>query len=102
MRLRSSHLVFLMLLVCSVQIRQEYALQLITDAISGRTSAPSQTREVAAKSIKPAHPLTSQPRDHASATLPPAARAAHRAAWTMPYPASASTAVASFTGLLRA
>lgn len=102
MRLRSSHLVFLMLLVCSVQIRQEYALQLLTDAISGRTSTPSHTREVAAKSAKPSLARTSQRRDQLSATLPPAARAAHRATWTMIHPAAASTAVASFTGLLRA
>jgi len=102
MRLRSSHLVLLMLLVCSVQIRQEYAVQLIADAIAGRTTTASQAREVAAKSAKPTHSLTSLQRDKASATLPPAARAAYRATWTMTYPASASTAVASFTGLLRA
>ena len=102
MRLRSSHLVLLMLLVCSVQIRQEYAVQLLADAISGRTATSSQVREVAAKSAKQTHSLTSQQRDKASATLSPAALAAHRAIWTMRYPASASTAVASFTGLLRA
>ena len=102
MRLRSSHLVLLMLLVCSVQIRQEYAVQLIADAISGRTASASQAREVAAKSGKQTHTLAAQQRDKASATLPPAARAAHRATWTMTYPSSASTAVASFTGLLRA
>jgi hypothetical protein len=102
MRLRSSQFVFLMLLVCSVQIRQEYALQLITDAISGRTASPSQTGEVAARSAKPSHSLASQPREHIAVRLAPAARAAHRTAWTMPHPASASSAVASFTGFLRA
>lgn len=102
MRLRSSHFVLLMLLVCSVQIRQEYAVQLIADAISGRTAVASQERQVAAKSAKHTHPFASQRRDTASAALSPAARAAHRVTWTMPYPASASTAVASFTGLHRA
>ena len=91
-----------MLLVCSVQIRQEYAVQLIADAIAGRTATASQVREVAAKSAKQSHPLVSQQRDRTSAALTAAARAAYRATWTMPYPASASTAVASFTGLLRA
>ncbi len=102
MRLRSSHIVLLMLLACSVQIRQVYAVQLIADAISGRSVTASQSREVAAKSAKQYHPLASRQHDKTSAALTQAARAAHRAIWTMPYPASASTAVASFTGLLRA
>jgi len=103
MRLRSSQFVFLMLLVCSVQIRQEYALQLMADAISGRTSTASQQRETPSKAVEASsHSALPQGNPQEALRLAPAARSAHRVIWTMRRPASDSTAVVSFTGLLRA
>ena len=103
MRLRSSQFVFLMLLVCSVQIRQEYALQLMADAIAGRTNAASQQRETPSKAVKASgHSALPEGDPQEALRLAPAAQAAHRVSWTMRRPASDSTAVVSFTGLLRA
>ena len=102
MRLRSSQFVFLMLLLCSVQIRQEYALQLITDAISGHSDASAPQREVIRNPGRAFLPSAASASDRqASLSLSPQAIAAERTAWTMPHPASASAAVSRYTGLLR-
>ena len=99
MRLRSTQFVFLMLVLCSVQIRQEYALQLMADVIAGHCEAPAQERKTATQVAKPTHaPLAARP----SLSLAPQSIAAERTAWTMPHPASASAAISSHTGLLRA
>ena len=102
MRLRSSQFVFLMLLLCSVQIRQEYALQLITDAISGHSDAPAPQREVIRNPGQAFLPSASVVSDRqGSLGLPPQAIAAESVNWAMPHPAFASAAVSSYTGLLR-
>ncbi len=103
MRLRSSQFVFLLLLVCSVQGRDGYALHLTADAVSGPTSTElrhDKTTSVAAPLSFPA----SRP-----AKLPPpetrldaASLAAHSAPWSMRCPALESAAVSSFTGFRRA
>ena len=103
MRLRSTQFVFLMLVLCSVQIRQEYALQLMADAIAGRCEAPAHERKASAKVAELSHALTALAIPaHPSQSLAPRSIAAERIAWTMPHPASASTAVASHTSLIRA
>jgi hypothetical protein len=102
MRLRSSQLVFLMLLVCSVQIRQEYALQLMADAISGRSVNTAQQNETRTASAAPRNKAVPHGSPLESLILPADAVASTRTPWAMPHPASASTAVASHTSLIRA
>jgi hypothetical protein len=103
MRLRSSQFVFLLLLVCSVQIREEYASQLMADAIAGRTTLASQRNEA---STAPAEPIDRlnlhRARPAQTLRLDPSALAAHRVAWTVRRPLRESAAVVSFTGFLRA
>ena len=103
MRLRSSQFVFLLLLVCSVQSREDYALRLVAGVVSGRSSHDLQSREIDAVSAQ--RSLTaSLPGD-----LPPfetrldaASLAAESTPWTMPHPALGSAAVSSFTSFRRA
>ena len=103
MRLRSTQFVFLMLVLCSVQIRQEYALQLMADAIAGHSQTPAHERKTAAKVTELTHALTALAIPaHPSLSLAPQSIAAERTPWTMPHPASASAAISSYTGLLRA
>ena len=103
MRLRSSQFVFLLLLVCSVQIREEYASQLMADAVAGRATFASQRNEA---STAPAEPIDRlnlhRSRPAQTLSLAPAARAAHRVAWTVRRALRESAAVVSFTGFLRA
>ena len=103
MRLRSPHFVFLLLLVCSVQHREEYALHLVSGAHAGPASTDQQHRAVDPAdapwnrpSIPPPDPRTPETR------LDPAALRAHSTPWAMRRPALASAAVSSFTGFLRA
>jgi hypothetical protein len=103
MRLRSTQFVFLMLVLCSVQIRQEYALQLMADAFAGHSHAPAQERKAAAKAAELTRVLTALALPaHPTLSLAPQSIAAERTPWTMSHPASASTAVASHTSLIRA
>jgi hypothetical protein len=100
MRLRSSQFVFLLLLACSVQIREEHALRLVSSAISGPALSAAHLREVAAHR-GPALALTID-RALQPFALPAAQVAVVSAARPMPQPAAASAAIASHTGLLRA
>ncbi len=102
MRLRSSQFVFLLLIACSVQIREEHALRWAEQAISGASVRALTVYEVfnqagvsRRSAGQPAVPV-------ASLGLPPAALAAKREPWTMRRPASDSASIAAHTGLLRA
>ncbi len=103
MRLRSSQFVFLLLLVCSVRLGEEYATQFLAGAMYGLSSGVSATREAGATSAEIRTLVQPRPAPPAETLrLNSAARAAHRFAWTVRRPARESAAVASFTGLLRA
>ncbi len=103
MRLRSSQFVFLMLLVCSVQIREEYALNLMAGVVSGRAAGGSQLREVTSISAKSDELLNASTESAARPTqLDSSALAAHRIPWSMRSPALEASELASFTGFLRA
>ncbi len=100
MRLRSSQFVLLLLIACSVQIREECALRWVEQTVFGGSVRALVSREVKTQAghfdslSKPRHRL-------ASFDLPPAAVAAQRVPWVMRRPASDFTAVAIYTGLLR-
>jgi hypothetical protein len=95
MRLRSSQFVFLILLACTVQVHQDHALRLM----SSQTLAAVQQREAgAAKSLSATLPID---RPAVRSILGAHAVGVERTPWLMPHPASASAAVAVFTGLLR-
>ena len=99
MRVRSSQFVFLLLLACAVQVREDRALRLV----AAHTLSASRLREVAVAASRQAATLpleVSQPAQIIK--LDAHSAAAEQTAWTMPQPALASTAVHSFTGLLRA
>ena len=103
MRLRSSHLVFMVLLLCSVQLRDDFTLQLVNEGISRRPNGASQRNGAATAPVR--HIVT-----HTGSTshlvlpirLDSARWTAHRTVWTMRRPASAATAVSHHTSLLRA
>ena len=103
MRLRSSQFVFLLLLVCSVQHTEAYALRLILDTVPGCASNEPQHRTVnpvTGRRVCPALLLAALPAP--ARRLDAASRAVHTAPWSMRRPALESTAVFSFTGFLRA
>jgi hypothetical protein len=103
MRLRSSQFVFLMLLICSVQVREEYAWHLRDGAVSSRASSPAQQREAAARSARQLNRLCLElERLSPAMSLSAAAMEAHRTVWTMPRPARESAAIVSHTSFLRA
>lgn len=97
MRLRSSQFVFLLLLACSVQLGETPGLRLM--ARSSLTLA--EFHEIAAANNAP-HQALPVDRHAKVISLDPQAVALERTPWRMPHPASASTAIVSFTGLLRA
>lgn len=102
MRLRSSQFVFLLLLVCSVQSRDGYALHVVAGAVSGRTSNKSELLEVASAVVQrnsPASPRVDLPA--VETRLDSASLAANSIPWPMRRPALESAGVSSFTGLLR-
>jgi hypothetical protein len=103
MRLRSSHLVFLVLLLCSVQLREDFTLQFVEGAIAGRSGTSAQrhdTASAAQRHLVP-HPAF-HPRIQVVTTLDAAARTAHQAAWPVPQPARAAAEVTTRTSLRRA
>jgi hypothetical protein len=103
MRLRSSQFVFLMLLICSVQVREEYAWHLRDGAVSSRASSPAQQREAAANSARQLNRLCLElERLSPSLRLSSAAMEVERTVWTMSRPALESTAMVSHTSFLRA
>ncbi len=103
MRLRSSKFVFLLLLVCSVQTREEFALHLIGSSVAKRAGTEAQHREAGSADLRRSLPA-SPPVDASTpeTRLDAASRAAHRTPWSMRRPALASAAISSFTGFLRA
>ena len=99
MRVRSPQIVFLLLLLCSVQLRQDYAVQLGTRAVAGK----AQVRSTAASSAPPVAIYAAEPVAlQVALRLTPASLAVHRTAWTMAAPALDAAALASYTGFLRA
>ena len=103
MRLRSSQFVFLLLIACSVHIRDEHAQRWVEQAISGDSTRTFAQREAAANAVWPNSPA-GLPNDRLIAPLGllPATLAARREPWAMRRPAADSTAIALYTGLLRA
>ena len=103
MRRRSFHLVFLVLLLGSVQLSEDFTLQLANGEVCLRSNGASQRRGMAAL---PANQVVAQGGDTGHLAMPtrldPAGWTAHRTVWTMPRPAQAATAVANHTSLLRA
>ena len=102
MRLRSSQFVFLLLIACSVQIREERALRWIEQAISGGSTRTFVQREAAADEVRPNSSAEQVASRLAPLGLLPSALAVRREPWAMPHPASASAAVVACTGLFRA
>jgi hypothetical protein len=103
MRLRSSHFVFVVVLLCSVQIRDNFTLQLVNGEVSRRSNGASQRHGIAALPTSEAGPHTGSTSHLAVPTrLDPAGWTAYRVAWAMPLPASAAAAVSNHTSLLRA
>ena len=102
MRRRSSHLVFLVMLLCSVQVSENFALQLADSAVTRRAIGASQRRvaALAARPIVAREAIASRLSETTS--LNPAARTAHRTVWIMRRPARAAAAVNNHTSLLRA
>lgn len=100
MRLRSSQIVFLLLIACSVQIREERALRWVEHAVSGNSVCSFALRETASQAAQPESPAG------AGLLVPlglaPADLSAQREPWTMRHPASDSTSVVACTGLFRA
>jgi len=102
MRLRSSQFVFLLLLVCSVQTREEYALHLVTDAAAIRSRSLQQQRQTDSAGERHRSPTSSDLELPAPQTrLDPSSLAATTTPWSMRRPALQSAAVSSFTGFLR-
>jgi hypothetical protein len=103
MRRRSSHLVFVVLLLCSVQLRDNFTLQLVNGEVVRRSNGTSQRHGVAAL---PAGEAVSHTGSTDRLTIPTrldsAGWTAHRTVWTMRLPASAAAAVSNHTSLLRA
>jgi hypothetical protein len=103
MRRRSSHLVFLVLLACSVQLRDDLTLQLANGQVYRRSSSASQRHGMTAL---PANQTVAQGGNTSHLAVPtsldPASWTAHRTVWTMRRPARAATAVNNHTSLLRA
>jgi hypothetical protein len=99
---RSSHLVFFVVLLCSVQLSEDFTLQLAHGQVTHRSSAGSQRHGMAAL---PAHQVIAQTGADSRLAMPTrldsAGWTAYRAAWTMPLPAHAAAAVSNHTSLLR-
>ena len=102
MRRRSSHLVFLVMLACSVRLSEDFTLQLAHGQVYRRaTTAPRNSI-----SALPAQQAVAQAGADSHLAMPtqldPSGWTAHRTVWTMPRPASAAASVSYHTGLLRA
>lgn len=97
MRLRSSHFVFVLLLLCSVQIRDERTLLLLAGHPATRAGASTQRAEAAAAHQTAHHRATA--RLAAPVVLDTPSRANPR---PMPHPALQAAAIAVHTSLLRA
>jgi hypothetical protein len=103
MRRRSSHLVFLVMLACSVRLSEDFTLQLAHGQVYRRTAAAAQRHNITAL---PAHHAVAQAGADSHLAMPtqldPSRWTAHRTVWAMPRPASAAASVSYHTGLLRA
>jgi hypothetical protein len=102
MRLRSSHFVFVVVLLCSVQLKDNFTLQLVNGEISRRSNGASQRHSITALPVSEAVTHVSTGHLVVSASPDSAGWTAYRAAWTMPLPAHAAAAVSNHTSLLRA
>lgn len=101
MRHRSSQFVFLLLLICSLQVGDSYAMNLAANAVFGNVGAAQRETTRIPRSNATPHPERTLC-NPASLSLDSASRAAHRTPWPMAQPALQATATASNTGLLRA
>jgi hypothetical protein len=103
MRRRSSHLVFVVLLLCSVQLRDNFTLQLVNGEVTRRANGGSQRHGIAAL---PTSEVVAHTGSSTHLTMPTrldsAGWTAHRTVWAMRRPASAAAAVSNHTSLLRA
>jgi hypothetical protein len=103
MRLRPSHFVFVVVLLCSVQVRENLTFQIVKGEVSRRSNSASQRHGITALPASEAGPHG----DSTSHLIVPtrlnsAGQTAHRIAWTMRRPASAAAAISNHTSLLRA
>jgi hypothetical protein len=93
----------MVLLLCSVQLRDDFTLHLVNDGISRRPSGSSQRNGAATASVRL---IVTHTGNTSHLILPvrldSARWTAHRTVWTMRRPASAATAVSYHTSLLRA
>ena len=101
MRLRSSQFVFLLLIACSVQIREEHALRWVEQAVFGGTVRAVTPREASTQAGRPGSHADQPVLRHAPLDLLPAALATERTPWAMSWPAGDSVSVTVHTGLLR-
>ena len=93
----------MVLLLCSVQLRDDFTLQLVNEGVSRRPNGASQRNGA---TTTPARQIVT----HAGNTSPiivptrldSSGWTAHRAVWTMRRPARAAAAVSNYTSLLRA
>ena len=102
MRRRSSHLVFVVLLLCSVQLSDDFTLRLANGTISRRSNGASQRRISALPASEVITHGSSTSHLAVTTRLDPAAWTAHRTPWTMRRPARAAASISHHTGLLRA
>ncbi len=101
MRLRSSQFVVLLLIACSVQIREERALRWMEQAVSRSSVLALVPRSVTAIAGNAALSAGRTAFFRTPLQLVSAALAARREPWDMRPPASDSTSVAAHTSLLR-
>jgi hypothetical protein len=103
MRLRSSHFVFVVVLLCSVQIRDNFTLQFVNGEVSRRSNGASQRHGITALPAAEVGPHGDSSSHLTVVTrLDPAGWTAYRVAWTMPLPAHAAAAITNHTSLLHA
>ena len=100
MRLRSSQFVFLLLLLCSVQLRDGYTLRTLDGFISDHTGSVRERQEQAAARQRGTSVQAAQALAHTVLISPPAST--RQTPWPMPAPARAAAAVQSHTSLRRA
>ena len=101
MRLRSSQFVFLLLLVCSVQVTEQYTLNMIAATASGSPVASQQRREVVSSAAMQHLPPILRIARSLPTGLDSAFQATDGAPQGMQRPASEAAAVSSYTSFQR-
>ena len=102
MRRRSSHLVFLVMLACSVRLSEDFTLQLAHGQVYRRATAAPLRHGITSLPARQAVAEAGESHLAMPTQLDPSRWTAHRTVWAMPRPASAAASVSYHTGLLRA